>query len=280
MEGLGGDDRYIVGNSADTVIEAAGGGTDRVYASVDYTLGANQDIEMLQSTAVDIDLRGNALTQSIIGDSGDNGIDDGGAGASDVMRGLGGNDRYYVNNGLDKVLEGAGGGTDRVYAAVTYALTANQEVETLTTSNTTGTADIALTGNDLAQAIAGNGGDNIIDGGGGNDTLTGRSGSDTFRFDTALDAATNVDRITDFSVGTDIIELSHAIFSALSTGPLSANAFYAGTAAHAATDRIVYNAATGALSYDADGSGAGASTQFARLSSGLTTLDASSFKVA
>ena len=52
-------------------------------------------------------------------------------------------------------------------------------------------------------------------------------------------------------------------------GTLVADAFFSGAAAHDLTDRIIYNSATGALSYDPDGTGAGPVTQFAALSLGL-----------
>jgi Ca2+-binding RTX toxin-like protein len=45
--------------------------------------------------------------------------------------------------------------------------------------------------------------------------------------------------------------------------------FYVGSAAQDANDRIIYNSGTGALYYDADGSGSAAMIQFAQLSSGL-----------
>ena len=48
MAGGSGNDIYYVDNAGDQVIEAAGGGSDNVYASVDYTLAAGQEIEFLR----------------------------------------------------------------------------------------------------------------------------------------------------------------------------------------------------------------------------------------
>ena len=104
----------------------------------------------------------------------------------------------------------------------------------------------------------------------GNDTLTGGGGADSFVFNTALNVTTNVDHITDFSVPNDTIWLDEAVFTALSpTGILAASAFAIGTAAADASDRIIYNPTSGALLYDADGTGARAAVLFATLDPGL-----------
>ena len=89
-------------------------------------------------------------------------------------------------------------------------------------------------------------------------------------FNSTLDAKLNIDTITDFVSGQDKIQLNKTVFSALGAiATLADSAFYAGTASHAATDRILYNKATGALLYDDDGTGSHAAVQFATL--GTTT---------
>lgn len=106
-------------------------------------------------------------------------------------------------------------------------------------------------------------------GGFGKDTLTGGAGLDTFRFETAPNALTNLDTITDFSLADDTIELENGIFKALiATGALNAESFKSGagviTAADA-NDYLIYNTTTGALYYDANGSKTGAAIQIATL---------------
>ena len=55
----------------------------------------------------------------------------------------------------------------------------------------------------------------------------------------------------------------------LTLGLLAADLFTIGSAATDGSDRFIYNSATGALSFDADGSGSLAQVQFATLSTGL-----------
>lgn len=79
------------------------------------------------------------------------------------------------------------------------------------------------------------------------------------------------DTITDFLVVDDTIQVSKVGFG----GELTANAaitaaqFRIGTKAGDSSDRFIYNEATGALLFDADGTGASAQVQFAQLSTNL-----------
>ncbi len=282
LAGRDGNDTYIVRNSGAIIVELAGDGTaDRVATGVSFTLAADDDIELFTTSSsggtTAINLTGNALSQSITGNAGANVLSDGGGAGADTMTGLGGNDTYIVRNAGTVIVEGAGQGTnDRVAAGVSFVLATDDNIETLTTTSNAGTGAINLTGNALSQTITGNAGANRINGLGGNDTLTGGGGSDTFVFTTAL-GATNIDEITDFNVAADTIELENAIFTVLATGTLTAAAFRLNATGLAgdATDRIIYDSATGNLYFDADGTGATARVQFAVLDAGLvlTNLD-------
>ena len=87
------------------------------------------------------------------------------------------------------------------------------------------------------------------------------------RSSTALGGG-NVDTIADFQSGTDRLRLDDAVFTGLTPGALPAGAFQLGATAQDADDRILYDGASGALLFDADGSGAGAAVQFASLVAG------------
>lgn len=102
---------------------------------------------------------------------------DGGLGA-DSMNGGVGDDTYIVDNVGDRVIEGAGQGTDTIRSSIT--LTAAPNVEHLLL---TGTANINGRLNSLANSVGnsvtGNNGINSLFGGLGHDVLDGRLGADT-----------------------------------------------------------------------------------------------------
>ena len=201
----------------------------------------------------------------------------GGTGA-DLLSGGAGNDTYVLGTILDTVIESAGQGTDTILSLWHRSLTtaAYAAIENL---SLLGVANLNGTGNALANTVIGNAGANVLDGWTGNDALTGGPGKDSFRFDTAMNAASNIDRITDFSVADDTIllkKLGAGLFNALTIGHPLAGAFHATSTglASEADDRVVYNSLNGQLFYDADGSGAGAAIQFATLSAHLLLTSA------
>jgi Ca2+-binding RTX toxin-like protein len=273
LQGLGGNDTYLV-DGDDQVLEDAGGGSDYVIARTSYSLAAGASVELMSTDnhggIASINLTGNELGQVLIGNAGAN-VLNGGVGGADLLQGLGGNDTYFVD-GDDQVLEDAGGGSDYVIARASYSLAAGASVELMSTDNHGGIASINLTGNELGQVLIGNAGANILSGGLGNDLLQGLGGNDTFAFTTIL-GPDNIDAIVDFASGSDKIQLGGAAgqpFLALATGALRAGTFVIGAAALDADDYLLYNSGTGALLFDADGNGASAAIQFATLATGLS----------
>jgi len=273
-----GDDSYVVDDALDAVSEMGGQGIDTVRTSVSWVMTDGADIETLATTdatgTAALALVGNANGNQIIGNDGANLIN--GGGGVDQLIGRGGDDTYHVDNVADEVFEMGGQGIDQVRASVSYTLTAGADVELLRPFSLGGTDAINLTGNETGNNVFGNNGNNVLNGGDGNDQLTGAGGQNGFLFDTALNAAFNVDTITDFIVEDDTIMLDDDVFSSsLGLGNISAGEFVIGAAALDANDRIIYNDATGALFYDSDGVGGTAQIQFATLSTGLalTNLD-------
>ena len=235
-------------------------------------------------------IRGDLRADTLAGFAGNDMLD--GRGGADTMLGGSGNDTYVVDNVGDITTESSSlDGIDLVNSSVTRTLGANLEKLTLT-----GAAVISGTGNTLANVITGNsaantlsglsgadrlnggaGGDRLI-GGAGLDILTGGGGGDKFFFNSAPSAA-NRDTITDYNVAADTIQIENAVFIGIGgVGVLAAAAFRSGAVAADASDRIIYNSATGALYFDADGAGGAAQIQFATLSAGLA-LTAADFVV-
>jgi Ca2+-binding RTX toxin-like protein len=196
----------------------------------------------------------NALNSAAVngGDGNDSVSSGGGAdgltgnGGNDVLAGNAGNDLLAGNAGNDRLA--GNGGADRLQGG---------------------------TGSDVMDGGAG--ADRLI-GGAGPDLLRGGVGGDMFHFNAPLSSTTNVDRIADFNVPADQIELENAIFTTLSGTSLSSSAFHVGSGAHDSSDRIIYNSESGALYYDANGNAAGSSVQFATLAAHLA-LTASDFLI-
>ncbi len=198
MYGLAGDDAYFVDNAGDLVIENNDDGTDKVVASVDYTLTAN--VENLTLAGDAVRGTGNALDNVIVGTAGDNILQGGGGNdtlnggsGADTMSGGIGNDLYYVNDSHDTVIENAGEGTDTVQSSLTRTtLAANVENLTLIAAAVSGTGNglgNVITGNAGANVLEGMGGADTLDGGTGADRMLGGAGNDTYVVDNAGDRA-------------------------------------------------------------------------------------------
>jgi type VI protein secretion system component Hcp/Ca2+-binding RTX toxin-like protein len=177
MSGGLGSDAYFVDNAGDAVTENANAGNDTVYASIDYTLAPDVEYLVLQGNA-NLSGSGNSLSNSISGNAGNN-ILNGGADI-DSMYGGAGNDRYFVDNAGDVVVENSGEGIDSVIASAHYALTAN--VENLTLQGDAATA-LQGYGNELANILTGSDGVNLLNGRGGADIMVGGLGNDVYYVD-------------------------------------------------------------------------------------------------
>lgn len=278
--GGAGDDTYYFDNLSDFAVENAGEGFDTAFASKDGFCGENVEKlvltgigdtfgigngaaniivgnagkNLLVGNAGDDTLLGGAGNDSLHGDYGNDSLD-GGTGA-DSMDGGAGDDIYVVDSLLDSIVEEADCGTDTVFSKLSLVLSANVENLTLTgTSRIAATGNASnntLIGNSVANAMSGGEGADTLDGAAGTDTLTGGGGADVFTL--RLQGA---DRIADFHAAEDRIALDHLAFKALAIGSLAADAFQSGatSVASGAAVHLIYNTATGALLYDADGLG-------------------------
>jgi trimeric autotransporter adhesin len=110
MLGGAGDDTYFVDDTGDVVMENANEGNDAVFSSVSYTLSANVETLVLQGSG-NLDGTGNALTNTLFGNIGDNVLD--GGGGADWLQGDAGNDVFVFHVGEadgDTIIDFAGNG--------------------------------------------------------------------------------------------------------------------------------------------------------------------------
>jgi Ca2+-binding RTX toxin-like protein len=272
MSGGKGNDTYYLDTGLDLVFENANEGIDIMRVSNGGIAVLSSNVEKLYLLGVTITGIGNELSNFIYGNAAGNILD--GREGADRMYGDRGDDEYIANSAGDLVFEttaGVAGGNDLVNSSVNYTLSTNVERLTLT-----GTGNVNGTGNVLANTIIGNAGNNFIDGKTGADILTGGLGGGNFVFTTAL-VGGNIDLITDYSVAADTLRIDNAVFAGLAAGYLAASDFRIGASAGDASDRIIYNSATGGLFFDADGLGGAAQVQFATLGAGLALTNADVF---
>ena len=272
MVGGEGSDTYYVDAIGDRAFEnAAWAGHDIVVSAVDYLLRADH-IEELRLTGDARLGRGNDGAQRIEGSDGDNLLD--GSLGADTLAGGAGDDIYVVRDAGDVVIEAADGGVDTVRAMLTHRLAEGVERLLLQDVRDAGGDVVAMNGIGSSgdDFIRGNAADNVLIGRGGSDLLRGGDGADDFLFDRTLGPA-NIDVIADFdaSEGDRVLIRTHLVgATADAAGVLDAALFAAGPEAAQADDRLVFDAATGRLSYDADGAGGTDAVQIAVLANGAT----------
>jgi serralysin len=297
----GGTGADVLNGGADFDLARYDQATAGVYARLDGMAGAGGEAVGDTFTAIE-GLVGSSFADILVGSAnadvlfGSLGADTlYGLGGADTLDGGAGNDNLYggagadaLNGGADLDLARYDDATSGVYArldgvAGSYGDAAGDTFTAMEGLVGSYFADI-LVGNNVnadylfgslgADTLYGLGGSDSLAGGAGNDLLYGGAGADRFVFDTALNAATNVDAIMDFAVNADDIVLSQAIFAGIGV-TLGATEFQLGSTANDSGDRIIYNQATGQLFFDADGLGGAAQTLFATVTAGtaLTIAD-------
>ncbi|CAN5190545.1 hypothetical protein BH10PSE4_BH10PSE4_11110 [soil metagenome] len=265
LNGMGGNDTYMVRNAATVVIETAAGGTaDVVKTSLSaYVLAENVETLTFIGSGAFFGT-GNAIGNLINGGTANDTLD-GGAGIDRLVGGLG-DDTYVVDNASDAVVENAGEGYDTQITSLISAKAA-ANVEALLYSgvlnftgyaNTTGTSLMGGVGNDT---LSGGAAADTLNGGAGSDYLSGGGGADVFRFD---GPSLGIDKIADFQVGVDHIALKATAFGVSSLANLD---FISGAAPTAISNHatLLYNTATGALYFDANGGDGADKVQVATL---------------
>lgn len=216
----------------------------------------------------------------------------------DYLEGNQGNDTYAVYDALDQVVEQFREGHDTLVAFVDYELPDHVEdlqlrdfafkgVGNAINNRILGNAlDNVLRGREGNDSLSGYGGNDLLEGGddndalnggtdndilignAGQDSLVGGDGADQFTLTSPLDG---IDAFVDFSVaqGDEIILYANGF--GLAPGGLAASQFTVGTSASSPNHRLIYNAISGALFFDTDGTGGQSQVQLATLS-GAPTL--------
>jgi Ca2+-binding RTX toxin-like protein len=245
------------------------GGSFAIYGGSASALDLQNSGRMMGAIVLNADVGDTIVNGGIITDSVQLG------GGNDIFVGTGTQGTVFGQTGLDTLT--GGNAADRFEGGDDNdALNGNGGADMLLGQNGNDTLSGGL-GNDFLDGGIGN---DTLFGGAGKDTLTGGLNNDFFVFNTALNASTNRDVITDFNHVADTFKLENAIFTKLGAGvhALNAGFFRAGAAAADANDYIVYNKATGVLSYDNDGSGSHAAIAFAVLNN-KPVLAANDFQV-
>jgi Ca2+-binding RTX toxin-like protein len=211
LQGGSGDDSYVVSGQEDTIVETSGGGKDTVWVNRSFTLGAaaTNDIEFMRAgSGSGVFMKGNQLSQYLVGATGEDTLD--GGGGADSLYGGAGNDTYIVNSAADLIVEDADAGSDTIQVAysnsgstATMVAVGKGHLSNVENAVVTGSGLFNLQGDANDNRLTGNTANNRLDGGEGADTLTGGLGDDTYAVDTATDVVTEL-----ANEGTDTVQSS------------------------------------------------------------------------
>lgn len=272
LDGGAGTDAAVYTSATRSVVVNLTTGTATGAAGTDKLIGIENIVGGAAADTLTGDLNANFLS----GGAG-NDIVDGGLGDDFLLGGLG-NDTLKGGAGIDTASYETATTAVNVNL-VTGKATGGAGSDTLNLiENVVGGAGAdVLTGDANANMLLGSAGADRLVSGGGADILVGGLGADVFVL-AAPAASPQPLVIADFSSAElDKIELSTVLLPGIGTAaqPLSAAAFALGNQALQADDRIIYDHFTGALLYDADGSGTGAAVLLAQIANhaALTAAD-------
>jgi Ca2+-binding RTX toxin-like protein len=200
------------------------------------------------------------------------------------MEGGDGDDYFFVggtaSGSFNRIIGGNGFDTIRYFEALvhdwaTNTFSGNANNAALAPNDVDGwvlsdSADRLNLHNTLANSVIfGNGGNDTLTGGLGQDTLNGGGGADSFPFRLLTGTA---DIIQDFTSGQDRITVLRAWLGQPAGGeaniPLVNFVSGGAPAPTFATPQLLYNTATGLLSFDSDGTGGAAAISLASLGAG------------
>ena len=198
-------------------------------ATLAYENGGGGYVSAVDGVAGGFTIANGVVIENASGGSGDDKII--GNAAANQLKGGGGNDEISGNNGADKILGkggnddlSGGGGRDNIRGGTGHdeinggrsadVLIGGTGVDVLnggSGSDTVrgGRGDDIVNGGSGRDTLLGGTKNDVLNGGGGRDVLTGGSGADSFVFSSLSHSRNNnVDTITDFSRGSDSIDLS------------------------------------------------------------------------
>jgi Ca2+-binding RTX toxin-like protein len=180
LEGGAGNDTFVINDVNDEVLQRFSTGINTLQTSVNYVLPSN--VQNITGTGTgNLTLTGNAMKNVIAANSGNDTLI-AGSGLATLVGGTG-NDTFVINNVAD-VIQALSTGTNvnTVQTSFSYVAPTNVQKVTLT-----GSADLTVTGNTLADTLTANTGNDTLIAGAGIATLIGGSGNDTFIVNNAVD---------------------------------------------------------------------------------------------
>lgn len=215
------------------------GGSDSAAVNISYQEGCT----LLGTQGNDV-LLGGAQNDTLYGGDG-NDVLSGGAGNNDLYAGNG-NDILFSGSG-NELLDGGTGNNTASYALAESGVTVStahpgpQDTGGAGVDNLINIQNLIgsdfndhLTGDEEANSLNGGLGNDVLIGGLGNDTLIGGAGNDTFKW---LAGDSGHDRVSDFSVGADTLDLSKLLQS-LSAGADSLDDFLHFKVSGSGADRV------------------------------------------